>query len=413
MSSVATSPTSATISGVSFATPGRKGSPHNAVISPETRERARRARAAYTRRGKGGRDWEKSAFTRTQVIFGAGHKPARNMGRWWRVFKDHPKLKRLNRRGRASLLRFAKELQAKANQKTMTIGGKTWAWFAAKLGVDDRTIGRWLETVRSMGMLVTIASGRSARWTPKGEDERNWTAVYAFSVPDSAYRIFPQAPSGSFATPHPFRDGSRSWVKTGTQKISYASLCSRAYARYARKHSDSLEAKRQQLTAGRGSKTENTQLKHLARCLQHHSPADLRRIALKPILAETTRFFRAGWQVADILHALETRPDGGDWDTSGSGGMRSVQAWLRLRLKAWMKDSQPLVAPSRAKAQADAARKAEQARQRAQADAERCQRVSAAKDSPARIAVRRKTAIIRCGSEQAARHQHPELFERA
>ena len=408
MSSVATSPASSTTSRVSFATPGRQDSTHNAALSPETRERARRARAAYTRRGKGGRDWEKSAFTRAQVIFGAGHKPARNMGRWWRVFKDHPKLKRVNRRGRASLLRFAKLIQAKANQKTMTIGGKTWAWFAAQLGVDERTIGRWLKTIRAMGMLVTIASGRSARWTPQDEEEQNWTAVYTFSVPDSAYRIFSQEPSGSFATPHPFRDGSASWIKTGTKKISYASLCSRAYARYARRHRTSLEQKRQQLSPSQSQNTEASQLKHLARCLQHHSPADLRRIALKPILAETTRFFRTGWQVADILHALETRPDGSRYDTSGSGGMRSVQAWLRLRLKAWIKDSHPLTAPSRLKAQADAARKAEQARERAQAAAELKQ--PAPKDSPARVAVRRKTAIIRCGSEQAARHQHPELW---
>lgn len=411
MSSVATSPTSATTRGVSFTTPGRRGTTQTPDLSPETRERARRARAAYTRRGRGGRDWERSAFTRAQIIFGAGHKPARNMGRWWRVFRDHPKLQRMNRRGRASLRAFAKLLQAKANQKTMTIGGKTWAWFAAQLEVDERTIGRWLETIRAMGMLVTIASGRSARWTPKDEEERNWTAVYTFSVPDSAYRIFSQAPSESFATPHPFRDGSRSWVKTGTKKISYQTLCARAYARYARKNRGSLEPKRQQLTIDHGTKPEDTQLKHLARCLQHHSPADLRRIGLKPILAETARFFRAEWQIADILHALETRPDGSGYDTSGSGGMRSVQAWLRLRLKAWMENSQPVTAPSRLKAQAEATRKAEQARQRAQTATERRQRVSAAKDSPARIAVRRKTAIIRCGSEQAARHQHPELFE--
>jgi hypothetical protein len=54
VSSVATSPATATISDVSFATPDRKDSPHHPAISPETRERARRARAAYTRRGKGG-----------------------------------------------------------------------------------------------------------------------------------------------------------------------------------------------------------------------------------------------------------------------------------------------------------------------------------------------------------------------
>jgi hypothetical protein len=199
-------------------------------------------------------------------------------------------------------------------------------------------------------------------------------------------------------------------LRPGLKKISYGTLCARAYARYARQHRTSLESKRQQLSPAQTQNDEASQLKHLARCLQHHSPADLRRIGLKPILTETTRFFRAGWQVADILHALENRPDGSQWNTSGSGGMRSVQAWLRLRLKAWMNDSQPMTAPSRIKSQAEAVRRAEQARQRAQAAAERRQRVSAAKDSPARIAVRRKTAIIRCGSEQAARHQHPELF---
>lgn len=412
MSSVATSPASGTTRDVSFATPDRNDSPHHAAISPETRERARRARAAYTRRGPGGQSWEKSPFTRAQAIMAAGTNPARNTGRWWSRLKKHARLRKMNRRGRTTLRAFATWLMTESNQKTMTVS-IVWAEGAHRFGVRERTVGRWLETLRSMGMLATIASGRSKRFTAVGDPRQNWAAIYTFTVPDDGYRLFTQASSESFVTPSPLRESSRSWLKTRTQKISYGSLCARAYARYARQHRTSLESKRQQLFPAQAQNEEASQLKHLARCLQHHSPADLRRIALKPILTETTRFFRAGWQVADILHALETRPDGSRYDTSGSGGMRSVQAWLRLRLKAWMKDSQPLVAPSRAKAQADAARKAEQARQRAQADAERCQRVSAAKDSPARIAVRRKTAIIRCGSEQAARHQHPELFERA
>ncbi|WP_293823179.1 hypothetical protein [uncultured Corynebacterium sp.] len=318
----------------------------------------------------------------------------------------------MNRRGRTALRAFAGWLMTESNQKTMTVS-ITWTEGADHFGVRERTIARWLETLRSMGMLVTISSGRSKQFSAVGDPRQNWAAVYTFAIPDDGYHLFNQPRSDSFVTPSPLRESNTSWVKTGTKKISYETLCARAYARYARKHRDSLAPKRQQMTTGHGSKGEDAQLKHLARCLQHHSPADLRRIGLKPILAETARFFRAEWQIADILHALETRPDGSGYDTSGSGGMRSVQAWLRLRLKAWMEDSQPVTAPSRLKAQAEATRKAEQARQRAQTATERRQRVSAAKDSPARIAVRRKTAIIRCGSEQAARHQYPELFEKA
>ncbi|MFI8598269.1 hypothetical protein ACIGDM_13260 [Rothia koreensis] len=302
------------------------------------------------------------------------------------------------------------------NPKTMTVSFTREA-AADHFSVCRRTIDYWVFRLRFFGLLAPIASGRSARYAPKGQPATDLAPVYTFTTPDPDHKLFsnPNLTQTETVdcTPSPVRESKTSWLKTGTQKISYETLCARAYARYARKHRGSLEAKRQRLTTAPGSKPEEAQLKHLARCLQHHSPADLRRIGLKPILAETTRFFRAGWQVADIIHALETRPDGSRYDTSGSGGMRSVQAWLRLRLKAWMKDSQPVTAPSKAKAQAEATRKAEQARQRAQADAERSQRISAAKDSPARIAVRRKTAIIRCGSEQAARHQHPELFEGA
>jgi hypothetical protein len=380
------------------------------VDVPTSRFRVRLAKAAYRRRGRGGQSWEKSSFTRAQAIIGAGAKPARNTGRWWSRLKKQVRLRKMNRRGRASLRAFAGWLMNESNQKTMTVS-IVWAEAAEHFGVRERTVARWLETLRSMGMLVTIASGRSKRFTAVGDPRQNWMAVYTFSVPDDGYRLFTEPRSDSFVTPSPLRESSASWFKTGTKKITYDTMCRRAYARYARRHGASLVPKRQQLATGQSPIAEDAQLKHLARCLQHHSPADLRRIALKPILTETARFFRAGWQVADVLHALETRPDGTAWETNGAGGMRSVQAWLRLRLKAWLKDSQPMTAPSRLKSQAEAARRAEQARQRAQADAERRQRVSAAKDSPARRKARRMAAIIRCGSEKAARHQHPELFE--
>lgn len=411
MSSIPTSPATATTTSVSHPTKSWTPRPK----TPEARERSRRAKAAYTRRPRhAGTEWERSPLTRAQAAHRQGTIPARNNGKWLGAFKRHPAISSLPRRTRKPLLRFVKFLITANNPKTMTVSF-TRQQAAGHFGVCRRTVDYWVFRLRFFGLLAPIASGRSARYAPEGQPAENLAPVYTFTIPDPHHKLFgnPESINHDFVhcTPSPLRESSHSWIKTGTQKISYASLCARAYARYARKHQASLEPKRQQLDIGQNRIAEDAQLKHLARCLQHHSPADLRRIGLKPILAETTGFFRARWQVADILHALEIRPDGSRYDTSGSGGMRSVQAWLRLRLKAWMNDSHPVTAPSRLKAQTYAARKAEQAHQRAQTLAESKQ--SAPKNSPARIAVRRKIAIIRCGSEQAAHHQHPELFESA
>jgi hypothetical protein len=407
MSSVATSPATATTSGVSFATRAKR--------APETLARSRRAKAAYTSRPRtAGKDWETSPLARAQAAHREGTILARNAGKWLHAFKHHRVISQLPRRTRRPLKAFVKWLINQNNPKTMTVSFTREA-AAEHFSVCRRTIDYWVFRLRFFGLLAPIASGRSARYAPKGQPATDLAPVYTFTSPDPDHKLFgnPNLTETETVdcTPSPVRESKTSWFKTGTKKINYETLCARAYARYARKHHDSLEPKRQQLTTDHSSKSEDAQLKHLARCLQHHTPADLRRIGLKPILTETRAFFRAGWQVADILHALETIPDGNRYDTSGSGGMRSVQAWLRLRLKAWTKDSQPATAPSRLKAQAEAARKAEQARQRAQVTAARKQ--PAPKDSPARMAVRRKTAIIRCGSEQAARHQYPEMFETA
>lgn len=404
MSSVATSPATATISDVSFTTRSKR--------SPETLARSHRAKAAYTSRPRtAGKDWERSPLTRAQAAHREGVILARNAGKWLRAFKGHPVVSKLPRRTRRPLKAFVKWLINQNNPKTMTVSFTRQAAMD-HFQVSRRTIDYWVSRLRFFGLLASIASGRSARYAPKGQPTTDLAPVYTFTIPDPDHKLFGNPDlidtESIHCTPSPVRESKTSWVKTGTQKISYQTLCARAYARYARKHRASLDSKRQQLELGQTRMAENAQLKHLARCLQHHSPADLRRIALKPILTETARFFRAGWQVADILHALETRPDGSRWDTSGSGGMRSVQAWLRLRLKAWLKDSQPITAPSKLKVQAEVTRKAKQARERTQAAAEHKQ--PAPKDSPARVAVRKKAAIIRCGSEQAARHQRPELW---
>lgn len=47
------------------------------------------------------------------------------------------------------------------------------------------------------------------------------------------------------------------------------------------------------------------------------------------------KIFAAGWCVQDIIRALEEDSEGIIYQTRGAGGMRSVLAWLHLRVNAW------------------------------------------------------------------------------
>lgn len=47
---------------------------------------------------------------------------------------------------------------------------------------------------------------------------------------------------------------------------------------------------------------------------------------------EASRFFSAGWSVADLLHALDSRPDGTRWER---GAGYQGDEWLAHRLRSW------------------------------------------------------------------------------
>lgn len=83
--------------------------------------------------------------------------------------------------------------------------------------------------------------------------------------------------------------------------------------------------------------------------------------------AAAGRFLIAGWSAADVLYALENRPDGTAW--LHSAFPHGSTEWVMQRLAAWMDGhGQPLPARSRVvdeQAQRTRARQAEDARARA------------------------------------------------
>jgi len=81
-------------------------------------------------------------------------------------------------------------------------------------------------------------------------------------------------------------------------------------------------------------------LRQESNVLRHMTPWFLRWL-LKP-------FLLVGWTAADVLHALDVRPDGSAWTYTWASvnELRHIPGWVRHRLNAWL-DEDGLVLPSR------------------------------------------------------------------
>src|SRR5699024_3400718 len=77
-------------------------------------------------------------------------------------------------------------LIAAADFATMTTR-PSWAKLGELLGVARRTVARYLQQLRTMGLLGVVASGRSAAYAAKGPDgqRKNEAAVYVLCVPEN------------------------------------------------------------------------------------------------------------------------------------------------------------------------------------------------------------------------------------
>ena len=115
----------------------------------------------------------------------------------------------------------------------------------------------------------------------------------------------------------------------------------------------------------------------LARELQERLVV-LRGCSDRYVMRVIKAFGEAGWNVGDLVVAVDRRPDGSLWPHSGDRGVREPARWLIHRLAAWLDDrGAPLlswrqeraVAHERAMAEREArmvAREAERARIAAQ-----------------------------------------------
>ena len=90
-----------------------------------------------------------------------------------------------------------------------------------------------------------------------------------------------------------------------------------------------------------------------------HQSATLRRVSARMLRSLLRAFWRAGWTVRDVLHALDFMPGGEPRICTDA--VRNPAAWVRSRLSRWLgADGLPRRSRSQQLADLDAARQAGQ-----------------------------------------------------
>lgn len=402
MTSIATPPASSTPHGVSFATRPRR--------TPKDLARSRRAKAAYVHRPAGApKKWDRSPAA-IRSVTPTGYRPARNGGKWLGHVKDNARIARMYRTRHEKTMHLARVMQDKHQRTTSTLC-MSHQRLAILTGYSRDFVKRTIRLFKEERLIALVASGRSPHKDSDGNEVDALAPVYVFLTPlprnaGESGTVDEIAPPSSFSL-------SNTSFKRPWNKLTTAERCQRAFANRTKdpktqwwpKHNPAPDAEAI-------DQRELTEVTHRMTLTIQREALELRKMTMKSLASMLKPYFEAHWTIADVLIALEQRPDGTAWDTNGAGGMRSIRAWIRTRLNPWTSAHGP-IEPISAQAQ----RRWEQEKQQQQKDAheaaQRRQRASASKDSPARLKARRMAAILRCGSEQAARHQHPELFEAA
>lgn len=362
---------------------------NKAKAGQKVSECSHRAKAAYVPRPsfngdkEQGKGWERSIIAKAHRL-PHGLTIASNEGIWYAVVKSSLVLHRRQDCSR-NMLAVIKSLINLHRRKSKTIAA-TWADIASMAKVSTSTVKRTLAKLRAHGLLATIASGKSAR---KGENQ-NWAPVYLLTLPED------KKLSEENDRPSHLKESNTSLNAHAREKLSYDQRNRRAFLK-AYRDSNGDFGKKNQAPSKSHILGRKTAYERAIRCLQNHALA-LRGLTVKAILQETKGAFQADWTVADVLKALEERPTGEVWQTSGAGGMKSIQAWLRLRLAVW-KDSKGNYVPSHS--QKRAREHQEQQKQRQQQKKAELSRESKTVSAPSWFAEYKN--LLRLGKGDAAR----------
>jgi len=308
------------------------------------------------------------------------HRPA-HTDQWLAALKSHPEYDSLRSDRKTALLRCCKLLARVADYASMTTR-PTWDFLATALGVTRRSVARYLQQLRNMRLLGVVASGRTAKHATTGPDGKrhNEAAVYVLCQPNPQRDVqhtvgrllgFMPPAVDEYVTPPNV---------VGTY---YSNKRVNPHTRARARGSISKEQRKLGLSPDeiRWNRhwvpTTKAQQRTAAWRLRTMIPHVFRRMSERDLASILKDFFHAGWSVADVHHALDTKPDGTPWPHSGAPNTnqpRRIRGWLKYRLAAWRNhNNKPLKSVTQLKAaQEDQARQLKQleAEQKAQRQAE-------------------------------------------
>lgn len=300
---------------------------------------------------------------------------AAGVHQWHDVLRTHPKVAKMRAHGRENLLCVAQMISDVAHETKMT-SVPVWSRIADKLGISRSTVRGHFKTLRSLGLLVTVATGRRARdavrWGSQRGVERpvNEAGVYLLTVPREAVsegaeggklptstrRVVPSAYEDSF----PSHAGAHSREEETSTEDKGGSCRGRlrSFERFSTYplHQAPGSGHRWQRQAAARVADEHMSLSYLS------DRANAR--LFRP-------YFEAGWSPYDVLEALDHTPEGRRHAgyplpevliSSGPVGHRlRIEGLTRYRLALWT-DSEGVPLPSAdAAAQVRAARKRQEA----------------------------------------------------
>ncbi|MEX5261522.1 hypothetical protein [Kocuria sp. CPCC 205263] len=333
-----------------------------------------------------------------------GYRLARHVVAWKRAALEHPALELMRADGRANMAALVEVIAVQQDPGSRT-WRTTWAWVAERLGVHEDSVGRMIRRLKDWGLLAVVATGRSARYTPRSTGKKQGEApVYALTVPAPPKQaptpaerteeeaaeavdinVGPVPPEGVCSPPHARESLSPKDAATPRPSAKAAAQRREVQAALAQRTAPLWPAHGtvQPLTVGAARSDWKQAYRWAGLELQHHALV-LRRITTAYVVSVAKTHFQAGWTIADVLHALDWAPNGHRYPHDAATGITHPGAWFAARLRAWTHpDGTPMRSPDQR-----AAAEAEQRRAEAVAAAARYAAQQAADAGAWGVAVR-------------------------